>query len=88
MTQYLHNATDPPAIPTDVRPNIWLLSSEELPPLLFTAEQAAQLLGVGRDAVYGLIRCRRLRSVKVGNSRRVSARALADCVSLLEQESA
>lgn len=68
----------------EVRPNLWLLSSEEVPPILFTPEEVARLLMVGRGKVYDLMRMRELRSVKVGNSRRVSARALSDYVRDLE----
>ena len=67
-----------------VRPNIWLLSSEEIPPLLFTTAEVARLLGIGQCRVYDLIRERELRSVKVGASRRISARALRDYVEQLE----
>ena len=68
----------------EVRPNIWLLRSEEVPPILFTPEEVARLLMVGRPRVYQLMRQRELRSVKVGASRRVSARALSDYVAGLE----
>ena len=86
MEQYLFNL-DPPGeapVPTEVRPNIWLLSSEEMPPLLFSPEEAGRLLGFGKCRVYDLIRMRELRSVKVGASRRISARALHDYVASLE----
>ena len=39
MEQYLFNvaeATDPVDGVVEVRPNLWLMSSEEIPPLLFT----------------------------------------------------
>ena len=68
----------------EVRPNLWLLSSEEVPPILFTPEEVARLLMVGRGKVYDLIRMRELRSVKVGGCRRISARALSDFVRELE----
>lgn len=68
----------------EVRPNVWLLKSEEVPPLLFTPEEAARLLMVGRPKVYNLISMGVLRSVKVGGSRRISARALSDYVTELE----
>jgi excisionase family DNA binding protein len=67
-----------------VRPNLWLMTAEELPPILFTTDEVARLLGIGKCRVYDLIRQRELRSVKVGASRRVSARALADYVEALE----
>ncbi|RHW25891.1 DNA-binding protein [Nocardioides immobilis] len=62
------------------------MSSDELPPLLFTPEEVARLLGVGRQKVYDLMRQRLLRSVKVGACRRISARALSDYVADLELE--
>jgi excisionase family DNA binding protein len=68
----------------EITPNLWLLSSEDMPPLLFTPEEAARFLRVGRHRVSDLIRQRELRSVKVGNSRRISARALSDYVAGLE----
>jgi len=71
-----------------VRPNVWLVPVDEVPPLLFTVEQAARVLEVSRDQIYALIRVGRLRSVKVGALRRISARALCECVADLELESA
>ena len=89
MEQYLFNLTAPrqqapDPEPTVVSPNIWLLSAEEIPPILFTTEEVARLLGIGKCRVYDLIRHRELRSVKVGASRRISARALLDFVEQLE----
>jgi excisionase family DNA binding protein len=57
-------------------------------PLLFRPEEAAMRLGVGRTMVYELIRSGRLRSVKVGGARRISAAALVDFVAELEREAA
>lgn len=86
MTQHLFELPQTPSSTESVtvRPNVWLLSSEEIPPLLFTCEQAARFLNVGRHRIFDLIRVGELRSVKVGNSRRISARALADYVAALE----
>lgn len=70
----------------EITPNLWLLSSEDMPPLLFTTEEAARFLRVGQHRIYDLIRQRELRSVKVGGSRRISARALSDYVTNLESE--
>jgi excisionase family DNA binding protein len=67
-----------------VTPNLWLMSSADVPPLLFTPEEVSGLLRIGRHRVFDLIRERQLRSVKVGASRRISARALADYVAGLE----
>jgi excisionase family DNA binding protein len=55
-------------------------------PLLFRPEEAAQRLGVGRTMVFDLMRSGRLRSVKIGGARRISAGALADFVADLERE--
>jgi len=69
-----------------VRPNLWLMTSEDIPPLLFTVNEVARFLSIGRHRVFDLIREGRLNSVKVGASRRISARALADFVAVLEEE--
>ncbi|MGI8753522.1 MAG: helix-turn-helix domain-containing protein [Acidimicrobiales bacterium] len=42
--------------------------------LLLTAEEAAQVLGVGRTTVYGMLRTGQLASVRIGSARRVSVR--------------
>jgi excisionase family DNA binding protein len=99
VEQYLFNLSDPvdraqdrdgdrawgPEMPVVVAPNVWLMSAEEVPPILFTTAEVARLLGIARCRVYDLIRMRELRSVKVGASRRVSARALRDYVEELER---
>jgi excisionase family DNA binding protein len=88
MEQYLFNLNPATATggdaPVVVTPNLWLLSSEDIPPLLFTPEEAARFLRVGRHRIYDLTREKALRSVKVGGSRRISARALSDYVAALE----
>lgn len=87
MEQYLFNvaeAADPVDGVVEVRPNLWLMSSEDIPPLLFTVEEAAKILHVGRPAMFRLIQEKTLRSIKVGASRRISARALSDFVGQLE----
>jgi excisionase family DNA binding protein len=87
MEQYLSNLSAPSDgndLRAVVQPNVWLLSAEEIPPILFTTEEVARLLGIGKCRVYDLIRHRELRSVKVGASRRISARALRDFVERLE----
>ena len=87
MEQYLFNLSSP-AEEADgqavVKPNVWLMSADEVPPILFTTEEVARLLGIGKCRVYDLIRQRELASVKVGASRRISARALHDYVAHLE----
>ena len=87
MEQYLFNLSAPandPDGPAVVRPNVWLMTADEIPPILFTTEEVARLLGIGKCRVYDLIRTRDLASVKVGASRRISARALHDYVAQLE----
>lgn len=87
MEQYLFNlseledGTEERAV---VKPNVWLLSAEDMPPLLFTPEEVARLLGIGRCRVYDLLREGEIASVKVGASRRISARALSEYVTRLE----
>ena len=82
MEQYLFSLSQPVEDLGDVRvqPNLWLLTGEEMPPLLFSAEEVAKLLHVGRGKVYDLMRSGELRSVKVGGCRRISAFALRDFV--------
>jgi excisionase family DNA binding protein len=55
-------------------------------PLLYRAGEAAEILGVSTSKVYELIRGGRLRSVKIGGARRISAKALSDLVEELESE--
>lgn len=86
--EYLHNLSEAPDATAEVRPNVWLLSSEEVPPLLFTPEEAARMLGIGRPKMYDLLRQRQLKSVKVGKYRRISARALSEYVGGLELDDA
>ncbi len=86
MEQYLFNLSHPAEDLGEIRvqPNLWLLTADELPPLLFSAEEVARLLHISRGKVYDLIRARELRSVKVGGCRRVSAKALADYVAAMD----
>ena len=87
MEQYLFNvaeAADPVDGVVEVRSNLWLMSAEEIPPLLFTIEEAAKILHVGRPAMFRLIHEKTLRSIKVGASRRISARALSEFVATAE----
>lgn len=48
--------------------------------LLLTPEEAAERLSVGRSKVYELIGSGRLRSVRIGASRRIPAAALVEFV--------
>jgi excisionase family DNA binding protein len=54
--------------------------------LLYRPKEAAPMLGIGRDKLYDLMRCGRLRSVKDGRARFITANALADYVAMLEAE--
>ena len=56
--------------------------------LMLTPEEAALALRVGRSKVYDLMRSGKLRSVKIGGSRRISVNALAEYVAALERDAA
>lgn len=55
---------------------------------LYTVPQVAEVLNVGRTVTYDLIRTGRLRSVKIGNLRRVPVEAIDEYLSTLSDESA
>lgn len=50
----------------------------------YTVEEAANLLHVGRDKIYHLLRTGQLRSIKIGKSRRITEEHLAAFVASLE----
>jgi excisionase family DNA binding protein len=50
----------------------------------YTVEEVADLLHVGRDKVYYLLRTGQLRSIKIGKSRRITEEHLAAFVASLE----
>ncbi|GLZ13287.1 hypothetical protein Acsp04_35220 [Actinomadura sp. NBRC 104425] len=50
----------------------------------YTVEQVADILQIGRDKVYSLIRTGRLRSIKIGKLRRITDRHLAEFIASLE----
>jgi excisionase family DNA binding protein len=56
--------------------------------LLYRPREAAQILGIGRDKLYDLIRSGRIGSVKDGGARFITAEALARYVAMLEAEAA
>jgi excisionase family DNA binding protein len=68
----------------EVRPVVWLMTSEETPHLLMTVDEAAVLLSVDRSAVMGLIGLGALRTVDVAGEVRVSLCALGEYVDSLE----
>ena len=55
---------------------------------LLRVAEAMHVLSMTRSVMYELIRAGRLRTVKEGRTRLVPASAIAEYVSLLEQESA
>jgi excisionase family DNA binding protein len=52
----------------------------------YTVEQVAELLHVGRDKVYYLLRTGQLRSIKIGKLRRITGRHLAQFVASVEDD--
>ena len=54
--------------------------------MLYRVTEAMAVLSVSRSVIYDEIRSGRLRSVKRGRSRLISASAIADYIALLEQE--
>jgi excisionase family DNA binding protein len=54
--------------------------------LLLTAEETAEVLGIGRTKVYELIRLGLLESVKIHGSRRIPTAAVRNYVERLRRE--
>ena len=52
----------------------------------YTVEQVAELLHVGRDKIYYLLRTGQLRSIKIGKLRRITGRHLAQFVASVEDD--
>ena len=50
----------------------------------YTVEQVAEMLHVGRDKVYYLIRTGQLRSIKIGKLRRITEQHLAEFIASRE----
>lgn len=57
-------------------------------PMTLKVDEAAQLAGLGRNAIYNAINCGELRTLKVGKSRRVTPEALRDWIELRERRTA
>ena len=55
--------------------------------LLLNAEEAAELLGIGRTKVYDLLRVGAIESVRIGKARRIPRDALTAYVEWLREES-
>jgi excisionase family DNA binding protein len=53
--------------------------------LLYRPREAALVLGMSKTALYGLIRTNRIRSIKDGKFRVITADALREYVQMLEQ---
>lgn len=51
--------------------------------LVYTPEEAAQVLKIGRTKIYELLHCGKLRSVRIGRTRRIPVAALE---SFLEEQ--
>lgn len=64
------------------------MSETTVVPVLYRVEEAAEAMRISRSVIYELIRSDRLRTVKVGRSRRVPVDALAECVALLSEDAA
>jgi excisionase family DNA binding protein len=58
------------------------------PPLLLTVGQAADMLAIGRSAVYTLLANRTLASVRIGRSRRIPTAAITTYVAELLAQNA
>lgn len=52
---------------------------------VYTVEQIAEILNVGRDKVYFLIRTGQLRSIKIGKLRRITNEHLEEFIASLEE---
>lgn len=64
------------------------MSETVVVPVLYRVEEAAEAMRISRSVIYELIRSDRLRTVKVGRSRRVPVDALTECIALLSEEAA
>lgn len=89
MKQYLYNLT-PAGEPVDglleIRPNVWLMSAEETPPLMFTVDEVGRILRWHRPVVEMFIELGLLEAIDVRGSVRITARSLAEFVLALEEE--
>ena len=50
----------------------------------YTVEQVAEMLHIGRDKVYYLLRTGQLQSIKIGKSRRITDQHLAEFIASFE----
>ena len=47
-------------------------------PLILSVEELTQILGIGRNTAYDLIRCGRIRSVRIGHKIRIPKDSLLE----------
>lgn len=50
----------------------------------YTVEQVAEMLHIGRDKVYHLLRTGQLHSIKIGKLRRITEQQLAEFIASLD----
>jgi excisionase family DNA binding protein len=60
----------------------------ESKPILVSVADAAQMLSIGRTAAWDLVRKQKIRSVKIGRTRRVPIAAIQDFIQRLMDENA
>lgn len=58
--------------------NLSHISSLERLPVALSVSDVAEVLGIGRSSAYGLVRCGRLRSIRIGRKIRIPKDALAE----------
>ena len=47
-------------------------------PLIFSVDELAKILGIGRNTAYDLIRCGRIRSVRIGHKIKIPKDSLLE----------
>jgi excisionase family DNA binding protein len=50
-------------------------------PLVFSVDDLAEFLGIGKNSAYDLVRCGRIKSIRVGHMIRIPKSALFDFLS-------
>lgn len=50
-------------------------------PRIYTVEEMAAILRIGRNTAYELVRCGKIRSVKIGHQIRIPEKALEEFIS-------
>lgn len=92
MKNSLFNLTPPDGEEVDgtvtVRPNVWLLTSDDVAPLLLSVNSAARCLGVDVDEIGHLVGNGDLAGVEVGGQAAIQAASLGTYVAGLELKSA